>query len=83
MCFRTKRSVGITLALAALALQRSPAQEAANSTAKVKQADAAFRAGYAAMSNHQLQQARDDFQAVVKLVPAIEEGHSALGAVLV
>ena len=88
MCFRTKRSVCLTLTLAALALQPSPAQETANtashtSAEKVKQADAAFRAGYAAMSNHQLQQARDDFQSVVKLVPAIEEGHSALGAVLV
>src|SRR5580698_4265806 len=83
MCFRTKRSVCLALMLAIQVLSPSQAQEAANSTAKVKQADAAFRAGYAAMSNHQLQQARDDFQTVVKLVPAIEEGHSALGAVLV
>jgi Tfp pilus assembly protein PilF len=88
MCFDTKRSVCLALMLAMLVLRPSPAQETANSAShppaeKAKQADAAFRAGYAAMSNHQLQQARDDFQAVVKLVPAIEEGHSALGAVLV
>jgi protein O-GlcNAc transferase len=88
MCFDTRRSVCLALMLALLVLQPSLAQETANSAShtsgeKAKQADAAFRAGYAAMSNHQLQQARDDFKAVVKLVPAVEEGHSALGAVLV
>jgi protein O-GlcNAc transferase len=88
MCFDTKRPVCLALMLAMPVLQPTRAQETAHSavhtsTEKAKQADAAFRAGYAAMSSHQLQQARDDFQAVVKLVPAIEEGHSALGAVLV
>jgi protein O-GlcNAc transferase len=49
---------------------------------KVKQADGAFKAGYAAISNHDLQAARENFEKVVNLVPQIEEGHSALGAVL-
>src|ERR1700761_1878166 len=49
---------------------------------QVKQADAAFKAGYAAITHNDLQTAREDFQKVVKLVPQVEEGHSALGAVL-
>ena len=49
---------------------------------RAKQADAAFKAGYAALANNDLQAARQDFQKVVGLVPQIEEGHSALGAVL-
>src|ERR1700761_7153365 len=46
-------------------------------------ADVAFKAGYAAMQRNDLTTAREKFSAVVKLVPQIEEGHSALGAVLV
>jgi tetratricopeptide (TPR) repeat protein len=49
---------------------------------QVKQADTAFKAGYAALTSNDLQTAREDSQKVVKLVPQIEEGHSALGAVL-
>lgn len=48
----------------------------------MEKADAAFHAGYAALSNNDLAEARVEFQKVVKLVPQIEEGHSALGAVL-
>ena len=51
-------------------------------TDQVKQADTAFKAGYAALINNDLQTAREDFQKVIKLVPQVEEGHSALGAVL-
>src|SRR5271155_415846 len=50
---------------------------------RAKQADAVFKAGYVALANTDLQGAREDFQKVVRLVPQIEEGHSALGAVLV
>jgi tetratricopeptide (TPR) repeat protein len=48
----------------------------------LQQADAAFRAGYTAASNGDLAAARQQFQRAVQLAPQIEEGHSALGAVL-
>src|SRR5580698_958431 len=48
----------------------------------VQEADAAFHAGYAAVSNGDLATARQQFQRVVQLAPQIEEGHSALGSVL-
>ncbi|MHB8302961.1 MAG: tetratricopeptide repeat protein [Acidobacteriaceae bacterium] len=51
--------------------------------ASLQQSDAAFHAGYAAYAKGDLQTARADFQRVVALVPTMEEGHSALGAVLV
>ncbi len=47
-----------------------------------KRADAAFHAGYAALSANDLDNARQEFEKVVALEPRIEEGHSALGAVL-
>jgi len=50
--------------------------------AAARRADAAFHAGYAAVSANDLEKARTQFQQVVDLEPRIEEGHSALGAVL-
>lgn len=47
------------------------------------QADASYRAGLAAMSRNDLKTARIDFEQVVRLEPGVEQGHSALGAVLV
>jgi protein O-GlcNAc transferase len=49
----------------------------------LKQADADYRAGVAALSRNDLRTARLDFEQVVRLAPDIEKGHSALGAVLV
>jgi len=49
----------------------------------LKQADADYRAGADAMAHNDLNTALDDFQKVVRLAPAAEQGHSALGAVLV
>ncbi len=49
---------------------------------KLRDADAAFHAGYAAAKSGDLIAARDDFQRVVQLSPEIAEGHSALGSVL-
>jgi tetratricopeptide (TPR) repeat protein len=49
----------------------------------LKQADADYRAGVAALSRNDLQAARTDFENVVRLAPSAEQGHSALGAVLV
>ena len=51
-------------------------------TDQLQQADAAFRAGYAAAAKGDLASARSSFEQAVKLAPEVEEGHSALGAVL-
>lgn len=52
-------------------------------TANLREADADFRAGVAAFSRNDLEAARHDFEEVVHLAPSVEQGHSALGAVLV
>jgi protein O-GlcNAc transferase len=52
-------------------------------SANLKQADADYRAGVAALSHNDLHAALADFQSVVRLAPSAEQGHSALGAVLV
>src|ERR1700683_5661346 len=46
-------------------------------------AQAAYRAGTTAAMNNDLKTAQVELEKVVRLVPQIEEGHSALGAVLV
>jgi tetratricopeptide (TPR) repeat protein len=56
------------------------AQESAPS---LKEADADYRAGATALARNDVQAALSDFQNVVRLAPAYEQGHSALGAVLV
>ena len=56
---------------------------AQNPSPSLKQADADYRAGVEAMSRNDLKTARQDFQEVVRLAPGIEQGHSALGTVLV
>ena len=48
----------------------------------LKQADAAFRAGFAARQSGNLELARAKFGEVTRLEPKIPEGHEALGAVL-
>ena len=47
-----------------------------------KSADAALRAGQAAMTRGDLMAAQTDFEQVVRLAPKLGVGHSALGAVL-
>jgi len=49
----------------------------------MKQADTDYRAGVAALNRNDLKTAQADFVNVVKLAPSVEQGHSALGAVLV
>jgi tetratricopeptide (TPR) repeat protein len=49
----------------------------------LRQADADYRAGMAALSRNDLQTARKDFENAVRLAPTAEQGYSALGAVLV
>jgi tetratricopeptide (TPR) repeat protein len=49
----------------------------------LRQADAAYRAGQAALRRNDLAGAQADFAQVVRLAPGAEQGHSALGAVLI
>lgn len=56
---------------------------AQNPSPALRQADADYRAGVAAMSRNDLKTAKQEFAEVVRLAPNIEQGHSALGAVLV
>ena len=51
-------------------------------TPALKQADTAFREGQAALAKQDLAQARSFFEQVVHLAPQVEQGHSALGSVL-
>jgi tetratricopeptide (TPR) repeat protein len=66
--------------LAALAIA-SPilAQGAADN---LRQADADYREGVAALNRNDLRTAQSKFEQVIRLAPAAEQGHSALGAVL-
>jgi protein O-GlcNAc transferase len=52
-------------------------------SSSLKQADADYRSGVAALSHNDLNTALQDFEKVVRLAPLAEQGHSALGAVLV
>ncbi len=49
----------------------------------LRQADAAYRDGLSALNRNDLQTAQSKFEEVVRLAPSLEQGHSALGAVLV
>ncbi len=53
-----------------------------NPSSSLNKADSAFRAGQAAMVRGDLAAAQANFEQVVRLAPALESGHSALGAVL-
>src|SRR5271163_2330495 len=48
----------------------------------LKQADADYREGVAALNRNDLRTAQAKFEEVVRLAPTAEQGHSALGAVL-
>ena len=50
--------------------------------ASLKQADADYREGVAAVDRNDLPTAQAKFESVIRLAPAAEQGHSALGAVL-
>lgn len=52
-------------------------------SASLRQADAEYREGVAALNRNDLRAAEQKFEAVVRLAPGVEQGHSALGAVLV
>src|ERR1700739_1863429 len=71
----------LTVTLAAVIAVSSVAFSQEPSPALVK-ADAAYRAGQAALAQRDLKGAETDFEEVVRLAPQAEQGHSALGAVL-
>jgi protein O-GlcNAc transferase len=52
-------------------------------SAALRKADSAYRAGQSALAQKDLSAAQADFEQVVQLAPQAEQGHSALGAVLV
>ena len=52
-------------------------------SASLRQADADYREGVEALNRNDLKTAESKFESVVRLAPAAEQGHSALGAVLV
>ena len=56
---------------------------AQNPSPGLRQADTDYRAGVAALSRNDLTTAKREFEEVVRLAPNIEQGHSALGTVLV
>jgi tetratricopeptide (TPR) repeat protein len=60
----------------------APAPIAQEPSASLKQADADYREGVAALNRNDLKAAQAKFEAVVLLAPAQELGHSALGTVL-
>ncbi len=66
----------VLVALGAAAYTQEP-------SVALKKADAAYRAGQAALAQRDLSTAQADFEQVVQLAPQAEQGHSALGAVLV
>jgi len=67
-------------ALAGLALVAHLAAQAPSES--LRQADADYRAGVAALNRNDLPTAHTKFAEVVRLAPNAEQGHSALGAVL-
>jgi len=70
------RSVMAGLTLAAGAGAQEP-------SAALKRADEAYRQGVAALHRNDMKTARSLFEEVIKLAPGAEQGHSALGAVMV
>jgi protein O-GlcNAc transferase len=71
----SRTALMFSLAFASIALSQEP-------SAALRKADAAYRAGQAALARKNLDEALADFEQVVRLAPQAEQGHSALGAVL-
>jgi tetratricopeptide (TPR) repeat protein len=76
---------GLTAAKAALltVIALSGNAFAQEPSAALRKADASYRTGQAALVQKDLVAAQADFEQVVQLAPQAEQGHSALGAVLV
>src|ERR1700681_4813555 len=80
-CTRVYRLAGALLVSCTLAAGLAAAMDSRQQ--RLRSADAAFHAGYAAEQNGDLAAARQQFEKVVQLAPDIAEGHSALGSVFV
>ena len=84
-----KDAIRFLLSMPVLALCLAPAIAAQQTVPTTKlpgglqRADAAFRAGYAAMQAGHLDEARSNFALAAKLAPQIPEAHIALAEVLV
>lgn len=77
MCFRLPHMLLLLAGIAgASALSQEP-------SASLRQADADYHEGVEALNRNDLKTAQSKFEAVIRLAPAAEQGHSALGAVLV
>src|SRR5271167_4169866 len=78
--------LALALSISAVITPRGFATQNASSAASPvginEEAQAAYRAGTSAAANNDFKTAQAQFEKVVRLVPQIEEGHSALGAVL-
>jgi len=83
MSSRLRRPGALHLAVALAALLLTAFVHGQEPSAALKQADADYRQGVAALNRGDLKAAKSLFEAVVRLAPAAEQGHSALGAVLV
>lgn len=79
IAMRFNLSPGLPI-LAVLACLVAHAQEPSPS---LRQADADYRQGLEALNHNDLKTAQAKFEEVTRLAPATEQGHSALGAVLV
>jgi len=75
--------LNLPLGPALLLLCLTVATQAQEPSASLRQADADYREGVTALNQNDLKTAQLKFEAVVRLAPAAEQGHSALGAVLV
>jgi tetratricopeptide (TPR) repeat protein len=73
----------LPLGLSFLMLYFALAPTAQEPSAALRQADADYREGVAALNQNDLKTAQSKFEAVTRLAPTAEQGHSALGAVLV
>jgi protein O-GlcNAc transferase len=72
----------MSMVVPAAALAQGTAAPPNAAQTALQQADAAFHAGYAAMQAGELEEAREDFAATVRLAPQLPEAHVALGAIL-
>src|ERR1700739_55018 len=79
--FQSRCACLMRVVVAAAAISSLSFSQASYTT--LRQADSAYRAGQAAISRRDLSAAQADFEQVVRLAPQAEQGHSALGAVLV
>ncbi|HUN85961.1 MAG TPA: tetratricopeptide repeat protein [Terracidiphilus sp.] len=80
LCLPHFPSLLVAVSLAGLAVRVDLAGQ--DSPGNLKQADQEFREGVTALSHNDLATAQTRFEAVVKLAPSVEQGHSALGVVL-